>query len=137
MRYKRPASTIIRRSCLTGQVVWVYRGPSEEAGRKAYMRACRREVQRVRRWANTVARRMAAVTGLLSRCRASLPDAEALTPRQAEAARTLQAVAKADVPCHRDFYDHIIEERRRRRRDSEIRRKMREREKRQNADYVK
>lgn len=119
--------TVIRRSCLTGKVVWIYRGTSRAAARVAYLRACRKEVDRVRSWKEWVRLRKATVLRILSECTASLSIDAVLTPEQTEAARKLQAIGKKDVECDTDFYDHIMEERRRREEDKEIRNKMRER----------
>ena len=110
---KKGVVTVIRRSCITGKIVWVYRGPSEEAARRAYHRARLREIERVRHWGETVKARADGIMRLLSDCMAKFPINAQLTPDQAEAARTLKAAATMPVPCHMDFYDHIIEEARR------------------------
>ena len=116
--------TVIKKSCLTGMVVWIYQGNSRNAARMAYYKACLKEVERVRSWKRTQARGLRAVADLLDAVSASLADP---TPEQAAAIGRLRAAAKAVPDCHREFYDHIMEERRRRRRDREIRRRMRER----------
>ena len=123
---KRRSVTVILRSCLTGKVVWIYRGPSQEAARKAYFRACKKEIEHVRSWAERMAQRTASITRLLTNCLADKPIDAELTPDQQEAAKELQAISKKQLECHSEFYDHIMEERRRREEDREIRRKMRE-----------
>ena len=120
--------TILRRSCLTGKVVWIYRGPSEAAARVAYWRACKREIEFVRSYNERAARRAANIARLLADCTASIPINAELTPQQAEAARELKTIEKKEYVCDREFYNHIMEERRRRQEDREIRRQMRERE---------
>lgn len=128
MKKKRIYRQIVK-SCLTGKVVWIYRGPSREAARQAYWRACRKEIERVRRWGEHAARRVADVTRILTECTEGLPINAELTPQQKDAARQLRSIIKSAPECPREFYDHIMEERRRRAEDREIRRKMREREK--------
>ncbi len=125
MKKRRPV-TVILRSCITGNVVWIYRGPSQEAARKAYQRVCRKEIERVRGLGERMARRTAAITRLLTNCLADKPIDAALTPEQQEAARELQAISRKQPECPGEFYDHIMEERRRREEDREIRRRMRE-----------
>lgn len=103
----------IRNSCITGRAVWLHFGHSSEAARKAYWRACRKEVERIRNWTETAARRKANILGLLSALTANLPVGEELPPEKKAAARRLVAIAEKAV-CDRGFYDHIMEERRRR-----------------------
>lgn len=102
------------RSCLTGKVVWVYQGTSQEGARRAYLRACKREVIRVRNWVQYVNEHRSRIRQFINMCMASLPlDAE-LTPEQKEAAKELRRIEREDIPCYREFYDHIIEEAKRR-----------------------
>ena len=118
----------IRRSCITGKVVWVYRGRTKAAAHVAYWRACKAEIERVKQWPEIMARRRAWILKILNDAMANLPIDAELTPEQKQAAKELQAMAKKEPPCDREFYNHIMEERRRRKEDKEIRRKMRERE---------
>lgn len=120
--------TIIRRSCTTGQAVWIYQGPTHEAARQAYYRARRKEQTRVRWWAKRVAQRSANIKAFIDRLVASLPIVGNITPEQQQAIRTLQAILDEPSPCDTAFYNHCQQEIRRRKRDSEIRRRMRERE---------
>lgn len=117
----------IRRSCITGKVIWVYRGV-KTGEYLAYWRACRKELQRFKMWAERLDRRRRNMTRLLSDSSSRIPITEEMTPEQREAARQLHELSVADVKPDREFYDHIIEERRRREEDREIRRQMRERE---------
>lgn len=127
---------VIRKSCLTGRVVWVYKGPTKGAARSAYCRACKREVDRVRHWGETTAQRRAGIMRLLNECIDAMPITSDMTPKQKAAVRQLINLSKEDIACHREFYEHILEERRRRAEDAVIRRQMREREKLTNRDYV-
>ena len=136
MRKKKPKVIVIKRSCLTGEAVWVYRGPSREAARRAYWRACKREIQRVKDWGRTAAERVAAIRKLATDCTSRLAG-KVLTPAQEEAIRQLKTIEKKLPEYHCAFYDHIMEERRRRKADSKIRQKMRERENRNNRNYDK
>lgn len=128
---------IIRKSCLTGKAVWIYRGPSKQASWKAYWRACCREEERVRNWPQTAARRKENILRLLSDCMSGLPLTGELPPEKEAAARQLLAISKKGIPCRSEFYEHFMEERRRRAEDLEIHRQMREREKENNRGYDK
>lgn len=105
--------TIIRRSCLTGNAVWVYRGPSEHAASMAYRRACKKEIERVRNWPQIVKKRAEQVSRILNEALADIPLNVSLTPRQKESVRQLKAIQNHVPECHREFYDHIMEEARR------------------------
>ena len=125
---KNSLITIIQKSCLTGQAVWIYRGPYERSARLAYWRACKRELERVRQWGETLAKRRSNIQRLLSCDSSSSSVLDAgLTAEQIEAAKQLLAIGKRETDGKTEFYNHIIEERRRRSIDREIRRKMRER----------
>lgn len=104
--------TVIKRSCITGNPVWLYQGPSESAARRAYSRACNFEIDRVKNWAATVARRTANIVGFLNECLEKLPKDAELTPVQAAAVRKLQAIARKAPACHLEFYEHIMASRR-------------------------
>ena len=105
--------TIIRKSCLNGKAVWIYRGPSKAAARIAYYRVCRREIDRIKHWSERMARRRSNIARFLSACMAQLPINAELTDQQNDAARQLHSIEKTDPECHRDFYEHILDERRR------------------------
>ena len=111
---KRNLITVIRRSCLTGKVVWIYRGQSEHAAVEAYRRACQREVERFRNWSEKAADRMQNITRLLNDCLQNIPFTAELTPRQRESAQLLRDIGSSQLGYQADFYEHIMEERRRR-----------------------
>ena len=126
--------TIIKRSCITGKVVWIYRGVSREAARIAYWRACKKELEKMKHWAEQMAdrkRMVGAVMGMLSCSSSSSVFDDHMTDEQRQAARELAKLRKEEPAMYTGFYEHIMEERRQRRRDSEIRREMRERDKKQ------
>ena len=131
---------IIRKSCLTGKPVWIYEGPSEGAARNAYWRACKKEISLVRNWGDHTERIRSSISHFLTELTSRFSLTDEMTPEQKEGARKLQKMMEEEDVCYREFYDHIMEERRRRMEDREIRRKMRERaeqEKNQNRDYDK
>lgn len=136
-RGRKSGPYAIRRSCLTGNAVWARRCRTKKEESQRYWRACRAEIERVRRWPETAARRKAAILDLLSRCTARLSAVAEMTPDMREAARQLVSIAEKGMPCHMEFYEHIMEERRRRKEDREIRRRMRERDSHKNSDYGK
>ncbi len=107
---------IIRRSCLTGKVVWIRHHMSYKAEWAAYRRACQREIERVQGWCAISARRKANIQKLLDELTASMPIDSELSPEKKDAARRIAAIANTPLRCHRDFYDHIMEERRRKKR---------------------
>lgn len=109
----KPLVTVIRYSCLTGKAVWVYRGPSRSAARVAYFRACRAEYDRVRRFPSQVAGRKANIRRFLAAVTASHSLDRNLSPEQRDAARRLAAIADAPVKDDREFYNHVVESRRR------------------------
>lgn len=133
--------TVIVRSCLTGKAVWIYQGPSKAACRKAYWRACKREMERVARWNETVDERRASLQRLLAELTARLPPMGELPPEKKAAAKVIASMAAERPKCDTAFYDHIVETRRRREEDRLIRQRMREhdamRDAYKNPDYVK
>lgn len=145
MTKRRHLVTIIKRSCLTGKVVWIYRGMSHNAGRLAYWKACKKELEKVKQWSERMAdrkRKLTMVLGLSdsnTSANGSSGKASAngtsgnmigdeLTDEQRKAYRELVRMSKQEPPPDMEFYNHIVEERRRRQQDKDIRRKMRERE---------
>jgi hypothetical protein len=115
--------TVIRRSCLTGKAVWIYRGPSRGAAKKAYFRACKKEVERMKTIGKVVEQRIANVIHFLKECNGG----GELTPSQAQVVRQMQAAGKKEAEEPSEFYRHIMEMRRRRS----------ERKKTNNSDYDK
>ena len=129
--------TVILKSCITGRAVWIYRGPSRNAARLAYWRACRKEVERVRRWTEAAERRKANITRILTELTAGMPATAELPPEKRQLAKQLLSLSEKKIPAGGAFYDHIMEEQRRREEDRRIRRQMRERENTPNRDYDK
>lgn len=117
--------TVICYSCVTGEAVWLYQGPTRQAARVAYRRACERELKRVHEWDKMIAERKANIKRLLSDCMAEIPISASMTLGQQTAARQLLSIAGSAFPCCRDFYNHIVEERRRRDEDRRLRQQRR------------
>jgi len=134
--YKRrpPKVTVIKYSCVTGQAVWLYRGQSHEGMYKAYSRARRHELTLQRKWPRLMKRRTESILGFLDECLAALPIIGELAKEQRDAIRTLRQLAGNAPKFYTAFYNHVRTERRRRKRDSEIRQKMREREAQERAE---
>lgn len=108
---------VIKRSLLTGKIVWVYRGTSYEGARKAYWRACKKEVRRVRQWSQLMLKRKKSLLRLITHSDSSSVSSSTLrkmSPRQRKLAREIIKMAETPPPMCRDFYDHIMEEYRRR-----------------------
>lgn len=136
-RKKSTRVTVIKRSCVTGKPVWIYRGKSESHARVAYWKACKKEQTRVRWWCRRVAERANGIMALLESCLSALPDRSRMTEVQLAAEKRLRNVCKKVPECYTEFYNHINATRRRRKRDREIRRQMRERENNENRRYDK
>ena len=121
---------VIKRSCITGKVVWIYHGHSHEGARWAYWQACKKEVKRVRQWAARMDERRRQLMRLLTGGDSSSSGTvlDEMTPEQREAAKEILSLSKQEPPQDREFYDHIVEEARRRNwksnRWSENRKKM-------------
>ncbi len=121
---KNGSVIVIRKSCLTGKVVWIYKGKNRHAARTAYYRACREEARRTRKEKETKAQRRKNILKVLEDCLDEIPITEALTPKQVEAARQMRNISNEDIGSHREFFEHIMEERRRRKQDMKIRQQM-------------
>ena len=128
--------TIIRKSCLTGRAVWIYQGFSCGAARKAYHRACKKELERVRHWQEIIARRKENITRLLADLMANILPTTALTCEQQTAARQLREISEGQ-PVQHEFYEHIKAERRRRAADRKLRGCQPSQKTNQNGHYVK
>ena len=119
---------IILKSCLTGKPIWFYLGPTKRAAQKAYERACRAEVEHVKNWSDYISERRAAIRRFINNITSNLPLTGDLKPEQKEALKKLNAMEKQESPCYTEFFNHIMEVRRRRDEDRKIRRRVRERE---------
>ena len=113
MKKDKKKTWVIKYSCLTNKAVWVNHTPSEGAMRRAYLRARHAEEEYVRNWSKRVARRKANILRLLSDCMAALPVGAEIPPEKLEAAKRLRKEADAPQPCYLEFYNHIVEERKR------------------------
>lgn len=105
---------VIRKSCLNGKIVWVWRGKSRHSARTAYYRACKQEVERVRHWGETAAQRRRNLLRTLTECMADMALTDEMAPEQIAMANIVKRLSEEDFACHTEFYEHIMEERRRR-----------------------
>lgn len=110
---RRKKHISIRYSCLTGKAVWVNVGFASDP-RMSYWRACKHELEYVRSFAERMARRKESVKAMLGACLANLPINAELSEEKRKAAKRLLAIAEEKVPLYTGFYDHIMEEARRR-----------------------
>ena len=117
----------IRKSCITGKVVWVYRGSNKRAANSAYYRACQEELRRVKSMPHRAAERKRNIMRFLDECMADMDVSSPMTKQQKAAAQALRKLADEPIASDREFYEHVIEERRRREEDRKIRQQMRER----------
>ncbi len=99
--------TVIRRSCITGNPVWMHAGVSRGASYWAYWYACRKELQRVNTWYDRASRRKANILRLLAKCLENIPLDAVLTPEQNAAARTLRKISESEYLPDMEFYNHI------------------------------
>lgn len=128
MANKQRLLTVIRRSCLTGKAVWLYQGLTKTASNMAYCRACKREIERVKNWAEKIERRKSNILRLMNDCLAGLPLTAELTDTQKSAVLLLKKTSNERLVCDSDFYEHILTQKTRREEDAKIRRQMRMRE---------
>lgn len=134
MPQKRKKKLFVKRSCLTGKIVWAKYCATPRGAQDAYQRACRKEVRRYRDYSLTMKRRrqkLFSVIGITDSSSASssvssLASRSGLTPKQRAAIREIQALDRDRPPQGGEFYDHIIEEARRRNRKSSQWRENRE-----------
>jgi hypothetical protein len=119
----------IRKSCITGKAVWLNHNMTYMGEWIAYRRACQREIELVKKYPKLMEQRRANIMKLLSDLLASLPAIGELPPEKKAAAKALMKIADSPPPCYKDFYNHIMEERRRKEADRKIRAQMKERAK--------
>lgn len=117
LKKKRKMITIVKHSCLTGKIVWVYRGRSSDGARIAYWRACRKEVRRVRQMMIREAERKKQLLRLLANdgsASSSFSIRADMSQEQRKAVREIVKLCKKQLSHGGEFYEHIIEEARRR-----------------------
>lgn len=105
---ERQRNTIIRYSCLTGKAVWLNTPPTKDAMWKAYQRARTSEFQRIRDWDEKAEQRKSNILRLLDACTVSMEKNP--TPEKRDAANRLRRMAETPMVCDRAFYDHLVEE---------------------------
>jgi hypothetical protein len=134
----------VRYSCIDGRPVWLSPERSYQAMYKAYNRACEHEIQRVRNGKRDLERRRKEILDMLDSIMAGMPILSEMTPKQRAAAKRLRSIADNLPPVYRGFYDHIMEERRRKKADKELRERCRQsqiawelKKKNENPDYDK
>lgn len=117
----------IRRSCTTGQAIWLHRGTRASISR-AYYRTCKKESARVRWWCNRLKRRQQNIRLVLDELVGSLPILGTMTKQQRKALRELRSIEVEPVACDTAFHSNFLTERRRREQYREQMRRQRERE---------
>lgn len=113
MKTKREHIVTYVRSCLDNQIVWAYFGTSEEGARKAYWRATKEEVRRMRQWPQRMAERKRRLLHLLDGnggCLNSGISRRTLTCVQRKAVKEIMQLVRNQPPKDTDFYGHILEE---------------------------
>lgn len=105
--------TVLRRSCLTGNVVWMFHGLKHRVY-DAYRYACIREANYQRMWPERWSQRRTNILRFLSACLANFQMTEALPIQLEDAARTLRNISDEHIAVDRSFYDHILADRERR-----------------------
>lgn len=129
-------NTTIKYSCITGQAVWLYVGPTKKSMLRSYYRTVQRERKRQRQWPKVQRQWRANITRLLDECIASMPLMGDLTKNQREAIRTLRTMADNPPEFVSPMLDHDSERRHQNRlkarrerywKDAEYRRQNKER----------
>jgi hypothetical protein len=136
MKKPRPIRKL-RYSCITGKAVWACFATSYKAEWKAYKKACEAEIERVRTWSEHAAEYRNGILRALNKLTSSIPIGQEMTPEQRAAARAIKKLADTPLECDMEFYNHIMEERRRKAEDKAIREQMKKRRMLENEDYGK
>ena len=127
----------MRRSCLTGKVVWLHWAASLGAKRVCYHKAWKNEEKLARKWKKREERRKKVILHILEECLADIPITQPLTREQRDGGKRLQALAAESIPFYRGFLDHEREERRRRNKHLKMMRERRAREAADKGEKVK
>lgn len=98
-------------SCVTGQAVWIYQGPSKEGMKRKYYRTVAIERKRKRQWPKRQRIWQDGIRHLLDECQAALPILGKLTKEQREAIRTLQHMIDNPPEFSSPLLDHDSERR--------------------------
>lgn len=120
---------VIRKSCVTGKAVWVSHRTEYRAVWRSYKTACKCEIERTKNLAEMAARLKGGVLKFLNDCLAHLPIDVPMTTEQQAAARQMLYMAEYNPYTKSEFYEHIVEERRRREEDRKMWRMVHERKK--------
>ena len=99
----------MRRSRLTGKVVWICMATSKYAARVAYFRACRAELKRAGELRKQIETRRAGILKMLDCCMQGVGITDRLPPEKKAAAQRLVKLADCGEPVPGDFYDHVME----------------------------
>ena len=121
----------VRRSCINGKVVWMARCKSRKAADVSYCRAVKAELQRKSHLPRLDKQRRHNILAMLNEYLDYIPITQALTPEQVAASKYIRALSAEEIATHSEFYDHIIEEKRRRQEAQVIRQQQNH-----NVDYV-
>lgn len=116
---KAKKNTYVKRSCIDGKIVWLYRGASSNGMNLAYWRTMREEVKRVRLWGMRMAERRHILMSLIPGCGNTssinvLLHNKSFTKEQRLAIRAIDRLIRDVSPQGSEFYNHILEEARRR-----------------------
>ena len=114
-KVKEKVMKILRRSCITGNAVWIGPERSRSAEWEAYRKACNKEIERMRQWPQAMARRKKNIMQLINTLTAKLPKDGDISKEQRDALKVLTKMVEKEPSKQSDFYDHIQEEKRQKR----------------------
>ena len=103
---------VLRRSCLTGKVVWLCRAKNRPAANNAYYRAKQAELLLSEKWDSLVDAWRAWLTQVLRAFLDRMAVTDQMADTQVAAARRIQALAREDIPRDTQFLEHIQAEHR-------------------------
>lgn len=109
---KRRILKVIRKSVLTGRAVWVSHNRTYRACRLGYKAACKHEAMRIRLWGRAINSRKKNVLRLLGDLTADLPIIGDVVQEKRDAAKALNEIADGEPVCDKNFYEHVMEEKR-------------------------
>ena len=119
---------MIRRSCISGRVVWVGCGPTKDACYKQYLRAGQAELALHGRISGEISATLRAnIRRIRNECVAEMNPMLPLTEQQKEALQLLKILEEEGIAPDSEFIRHFQHERVTRRQDRAIRAEMRRR----------
>lgn len=127
MQQQKSKILVIRKSCISGKVIWAQLTASKGAGRVLYYQQARKEIERHDNREKLQESRKQKILQLISDF-TSQADSQNLTKAQRMAIQQLQKLSEENVADDDEFYQHIMRERQLREEAKAIRQQMKRRQ---------